>query len=96
MLRKLKTFTATGSKSAESAIQRTTKEKFFSASLCGLCASAVMNFVLRCSVYLTSTAERISTGVLGTSEPNGPPAPVGKALILSTTVMPSTTLPNTV
>ena len=37
----------------------------------------------------------ITTGVVGTSLLNGPCAPVGTALILSTTSSPEMTLPNT-
>ena len=47
-------------------------------------------------IYFTSVAELMMTGVFGTSDGNGPPAPVGVALMLLTTSMPLTTLPKTV
>ena len=46
--------------------------------------------------YFASVAELMMTGVLGTSEGKGPPAPVGVTLMRLTTSMPLTTLPKTV
>src|SRR3954447_20311406 len=47
-------------------------------------------------VYLMTLIFSMTTGVVGTSLLKGPCAPVGTALILSTTSRPEITLPNTV